>query len=897
MKSPSSGAEKIYLSTKGKTEMLSIGGLSGGKELYYLELAQEDYYINGGEPPGKWLGKGAEKLGLFGQINKEEFRHCFNGFSPDGTTKLIESAGIKTEKWSHRPGWDATFSAPKSVSILLASSSQDVQQEIRQAHLEAVKKALAFLEEHAVVARGKGGQTYEAAHLVIGAFEHLTSRAQDCQLHTHALILNIGVTKDGKTRALESKIFFQLKMAAGALYRAELAQQLQNRLGIELVKKRTWFEVKGVPDTLIEAFSTRRKEILEALKQRGLLSENGQVLSAKAAATAAVETRQKKSHLPRKELYKIWQTVCDEHGFKSYKLLYRFEKVLKAETERDNLVTSTIKNLTTWNPEDRDHKSLLSKNSFFSEQALIRAVAEELQTTGVGAERIINGVKDFLSSERVVRLERNVFRQKKPEKEVVYTTKEMLSIEKNMLAAVDLMQHNNAHQVKESTVTKVVRKLEVDGKQLSHDQEVALRHMTERSGSIQIIAGRAGAGKSFTLGAARSAWEQEGYQVIGTAVAAKAANGLQDSGFKSTMSIEKLLYEIDKSKTARQIKNTLTKPFKKIVKPLVKHSPLKLNERTVIVVDEAGMVGTRQMIRLIEEAQRSRAKLVLVGDWDQLQPIESGGPFRYFAQRLGFAELTTNFRQKEEWAKKAVLHFSKGQAKQALVEYKKRGLLTVAQSRNKAMQKLIADWEQQGGAKKPKEHLIIAGTNQEATSLNREAQRSRLQASYLPLKGYLKANSEKFYVGDRIMFTKNSREYGVENGTLGIVKKLNPFTHELTAKLDNGKVVTLNLKRYNAIKLGYAITTHKGQGITVKKNAYVLAGGAMQNLHMTYVQASRAKEKTRFYLDKASAGPELRQLEKQMQQEQNKELALSLTQKTHHQGASYQKEQQRSHQR
>ena len=279
--------------------MLSIGGMGSGQGNYYIELAKEDYYLEGGEPLGQWIGTGSAEKSLTGTVNKEAFHALFQGYSPDGLAKFVQSAGSET----HRPGWDLTFSAPKSVSVLWSQVDAETRQVIQKAHFEAVKMAIGYLEDEAAVCRtGKGGHTQVQAKLIVSTFEHGTSRALDANLHTHALVLNMGVCEDGKIRTLESKPLFENKMAAGAIYRAEFSYQLQEALHVQVERERAWFEIKDVSKSLRDDMSTRRKEIEAVLHAKGYTS-------AEASAMAALATREVKGHVAREELFQKWQEM------------------------------------------------------------------------------------------------------------------------------------------------------------------------------------------------------------------------------------------------------------------------------------------------------------------------------------------------------------------------------------------------------------------------------------------------------------------------------------------------------------------------------------------------------------------------------------------------------------
>ena len=234
--------------------MLSISPpmKGAGQGDYYLELAREDYYTKGGEPPGEWYGEGAELLQVEGQVGEAELRNLLEGYSADGANKLVQNAGDE----NRQSGWDLTFSTPKSVSTFWTASDTETRKLIEESQDKAVKAALDYVQEEAgFTRRGKGGEFIEEAKLTFAMFEHGTSRAQDPQLHTHVLALNIGVREDGTTGTIRSHDIFEQKMAAGAIYRAELTYQLEQSLGLISERDKSCFQLSGVPKELNEEFS------------------------------------------------------------------------------------------------------------------------------------------------------------------------------------------------------------------------------------------------------------------------------------------------------------------------------------------------------------------------------------------------------------------------------------------------------------------------------------------------------------------------------------------------------------------------------------------------------------------------------------------------------------------
>lgn len=796
--------------------MLSIGAMSGGQGAYYSGLAQEDYYLAGGEPPGEWLGEGAQKLGLSGVVGRSGFLELFDGFQ-DGEA-LVQNAG----KERHRPGWDLTFSAPKSVSVAWSQADAGTALEIRAAQLSAVEAAIQYLQENAVwTRRGKGGSELERCSLVVPTFEHGTSRAQDPQLHTHALLLNIGVRADGSTGTLETQSLYDHKMAAGAVYRAELARQLERRLGLMAEREGSWFELCGVSENLVDEFSTRRREIEGKLAEKGLKS-------ARAAEFAALDTREMKAHIGRAELSERWRAVGKEHGWSTPELAALVRGPQPERNAERELQDACA----------RAQQKLTEKNSYFRERDVVRFVAEEAQTMAAGAEGVLKSVREHLeASPEIVRLG-------KRQGEIVFTTREMLSLERQMMADVRASRERGWHRVSDDTLEAVLRERAT----IKDEQAHALRHLTQGEGSMASVTGMAGTGKTFLLESAHAAWRRDGRRVLGAALAGKAAQGLEEGTAIPSFTIAGLLKRLESGGES-------------------------LDRDTVLVVDEAGMVGTRAMKKLVDACGHAGAKLVLVGDEKQLQAIEAGGAFASISRELGTAMLSDIVRQREAWQRESVKDFAFGNAREALSAYAERGLVSVAADKKAAQAQLLAAWEK-GGLADPKGNLIVAATNLEAVALNRRIQEARVREGYLKTAA-VQIGAERFHEGDRMLFTRNSGALGVKNGTLATVAGVNERLGQVTVELDNGERRQFSGQHYQDVRLGYAVTTHKAQGMTAE-NVFILTSETMQDRELSYVQTSRGRGETRFFTTEAEAGEALAQLAKRMEKSRQKEMALDV---------------------
>ena len=814
--------------------MLSIALVGTHQKQYYTNLSREDYYTEGGEPPGEFFGNGAKHLGLKGVVDKETLANLMRGFAPDGATRLVRNAGSETR----RAGMDLTFNAPKSVSVAYSQASNDVRHAIQEAHAGAVKAALSYIEDSAAQVRlGRNGIEVVSAGLIVAMFEHSSARivpghpAPDPHLHTHALVINAGVTEDGRTGTLDSKELFRHKMAAGVLYRAELFRQLELRLGLTASRRDKFCELDAVPKELCELFSKRRKAIEEMLEEQG-------VSGAKHAERATLHTRTTKPTVDRARFLEEWQRVGREHGLvvdDAY-----IKNALAGAPVRDiqRLLEVGLQ---------RAISKVTAQQSHFAEREFVRALADELEDKGVGADVILAGVRSYFQTPDIVSVG-----ESKGERR--YSTKEMLELERRMLGhAQDLTRRRV--RVSAPTLKRVLKQKKFAT--ITDEQREALLHITQGR-ALSLVRGVAGTGKTYLLSAALEAWTEEKKTVLGACLAATAAKRLEEgSGIKSS-SLHRLLWEIEQGKRT-------------------------LDEHTVLVIDEAAMIGTRQMAALVELAREAKAQLVLVGDDRQLQAIDAGAPFASMARRFDTKELNDIRRQKNLWARQAVHDFARGEARKAMKQFVQRGLVHVAQTRQEAVARVVELWRRAVDASGLSETLVLTGTRAEARRVNRQIQVRRRLASELGES--IKVGEENFHRGDRVLFRKNSRKHGVTNGDRGEVVRVSE--HGITVRLDDGTRITIHPDAADQVKphLGYASTTHSSQGATVDR-CIVLAGGSMQDREATYVQASRARVETHIVTDRLSAGEdgELGELLRDMERSRAKDLAVDLMDRERGQG-------------
>ena len=411
-----------------------------------------------------------------------------------------------------------------------------------------------------------------------------------------------------------------------------------------------------------------------------------------------------------------------------------------------------------------------------------------------------------------------------------FTTRAMLETERRMEAAAGELAGHDGHRVLQAAGWRPVKGAERGGLVLEAEQREAFRHVTSGP-DLSLVVGYAGSGKSTMLGVARAAWEAEGYSVRGLALSGIAAEGLEKGAGIASRTIASLEYAWKEGRD-------------------------QLTSRDVLVVDEAGMIGSRQMERVLSAARTAGAKVVLIGDPEQLQAIEAGAAFRALAERHGAAEITTIRRQHETWQRDATRELATGRTEAALERYAAAGMVQAADTREAARAGLVAIWDAARRQRPEQSQVILAYTRDDVRDLNEKA-RAELRAAGELRSADQVVQTERgeraFAAGDRIMFQKNERGLGgdgrgrggvaVKNGTLGTVLEVASGGERLTVRLDGqekgraGQAVTFTTRDYAHIDHGYAATVHKAQGVTVDR-AHVLATPHMDR-HAAYVGLTR----------------------------------------------------------
>src|SRR5579859_3514537 len=395
-----------------------------------------------------------------------------------------------------------------------------------------------------------------------------------------------------------------------------------------------------------------------------------------------------------------------------------------------------------------------------------------------------------------------------------FTTHEMIEAEQRLHRAAELMAERERHEVRDADREAVLALAERRGLVLSGEQADALAHVTDAR-DLGVVVGYAGTGKSAMLAVARAAWEAAGYEVRGAALSGIAAENLKSGSGISSRTIASMDHGWERGRDL-------------------------LRSRDVLVIDETGMVGTRQLERVLSHATDAGAKVVLVGDPQQMQAIEAGAAFRSIHERHGGAEIGEVRRQREDWQRDATRYLATGRTGHALQAYRSHGMVHEAETREQARADLIEGWDRDRQAAPERSRIILTHTNDEVRALN-EAARERMRADGDlgdEVRVAVERGERSFASGDRVMFLQNERGLGVKNGTLGTIEQVS--TQSMTVQTDDGRSVRFDFKDYKHIDHGYAATIHKAQGMTVDR-AHVLATPGL-DAHGSYVALSRHRD-------------------------------------------------------
>jgi conjugative relaxase-like TrwC/TraI family protein len=817
--------------------VLDVAKLVPGREDYYLSrLAdnREEYLSGHGESPGRWYGHGAASLGLDGEASKEGFRRLIQGRDPTTGELLGREHGRHAVT-----AFDLVLRPAKSVSVLYGLGDGATGRAVLDAHHAGLAEATAYLDGQLGARRGHGGAEHVAGAGVLAVgFDHRTSREGDPLLHTHLVVANRVQGPDGRWTAVDGRDVYRHRRAADAIYRAALQRELTRSLGVEWTQadRHGNRELRGMPKELIRAFSKRTEQVNAEVER---LERSGRLRTPRLVKWAVHATRKPKEHEAPETLYERWRQEAAERGTDPDALV-RAVTGRVAARDRDQgpseaLVGKVFDRLAS--PE-----GLTAQASTFAREDVLVALGAGL--TGATRQEVETLASRFLAERAVSVVAERALEERR------WTTPELLAVEQRLVAAAAGRTGERAGLVAPAGVREALAAHPT----LGEDQAGMVRDACLDGAGVRVVVGRPGTGKTYTLGVARHGWQLGGYRVLAAAPTGIATVSLEAEGFEEVATVDRLLAELDTHASTAGVGERGYRGDR----------PL-LDARTVLVVDEAGMVGSRKLTRLLEHAQHAQAKVVLVGDDRQLAAIDAGGGFRALRLRLGASELTENRRQLHAWQREAIELVRQGEVDQAVELYRAHERVVAAESKQELALALLSDWWdawREAERDPAQDVVVLAARRDEVDRLNTYCQQVLAKHERLGAER-LRIEDREVAVGDRVVCGHNAlRQLGIANGSCGVVTAIDAKARTLTIRLDGpaGREVTLPRwyldgrtpqERNRRVDLAYATTGHRAQGLTKWRALVRVTGG--EDVNWFTVQLSRAREDTRLY---AVVGPE-----------------------------------------
>jgi conjugative relaxase-like TrwC/TraI family protein len=704
--------------------MVGVTKIGQGNANYWIEAVAEggdDYYTKPGEAPGQWMGELAAELGLSGEVDRAEYTALLAGKHPKTGAVLVKRPEPRTfvdttgKKRTLEPilGYDIRFSAPKSVSLLWAIGSKEVQATILRGHDHAIGEALAYLERHACfVQRGAGGAKIEpGAGFLSMSFLHRSSRAGDMALHSHVITANMTrAVSDGRWLSLanpkrQSPLLREAK-PAGYVYQAALRASLTREIGAEWqAVVNGYADLAGIGRPLIEHFSRRRNEIVAEMAERG-------TSSAAAAEVAAYRTRDAKDYGVDPDTQRAeWRSRAAEFDFseESIERMLQVARVREPRPIDPGEIDATLADLE-------------STHSHFDRRDLLCALANRMRE-GTDGGQLEAAVEAVLVGERVVEIHHG----EEPLASSYFTTPRLWEMEQRVLRSAREGEAAGAAIVDESVLAAVLAR----HRYLSAEQAQMVSRLTTGGERIVTVAALPGSGKTTALSAAREVWAEGGIHGIGVATARSASGELTDAGIPA-VSITALLIRCEEARAAGL-------------------QPLPAG--TVIVMDESSATSTPHFAALVELVEGCGGKLVSIGDPRQIGAVGPGGVYGHLTNEIETIVLTEIRRQRAAVDRRIVELAHEGRGSDALDLLRTEDRLVIADTLAETLDALVLDWHERFLT--GEDAVMIARRGRDVADLNDRAR------EVLAAEGQLSAQSvtvagQQFALGDRVITRVNT---------------------------------------------------------------------------------------------------------------------------------------------
>ncbi len=817
--------------------MLSIAKLRVGQEAYQLSGVAEsldDYYTGSGEAHGQWVGGGAARLGLDGQVAPDDLRAVLAGLRPD-------TGGLDPNGNTHRPhprrvpGFDLTFKAPKSASVLYAVSDDPrVQGAVIEAGEAAMRSAIGWLEREAIqVQRGSHRKEYlesltperraqagpkrlGTTGLVAASFRHRTSRASDPLLHWHVLTANLVEGADGKWSAFAHPEIYRHARAAGEIFQATFRAELTEALGVEWRPGSTVPEIAGIPQSLLDQFSKRSTDI------EAWLEATGTANTPEGRQAAVLATRRNKPEVEGGRFDAAWKIEAESAGWGpdmadgliaacADRSPVDFDGAWRLETDAIDENGDLDRYERTVDPEewiaDLLRRDLTSDRSTFTQADITKAVAAR-QGDGANIETIERLVAKVIASPNTISVANN----RQDTDKARWTSRELANVEARFVTA---LATPNTTVAPEQSIAAAI----ADRPTIGVDQQAAVDTITRSASAVSVLVGPAGTGKTFTIDAIRDAYERSGISVVGAAPSARAAVELHAAAHVPTTTLHRLLDNWNRG---------------------YDHP----GRDTLLVIDEAGMADIRTLTDAVTRQVDAGGRVMLVGDHHQLPETGAGGGFAHAAAHGStVAELTVNRRQHHEWEHAALEQLRNGNVAAAVKQYNQQDRVTVTADPNDLIEQAIGLWaDARADGLNP---IMLAGTNDIVDRLNQAAIEHLIAAGHLDDADPLGYGTSSFRPGERVLARRNATVHTTNDDTIDLANGqagtvIGASDNVVTIALDTGPHIRLDdtyLTRGGHVTHAYALTTHRAQGGTW--DLAIAVGADSLYREAAYVQLSR----------------------------------------------------------
>jgi len=753
--------------------MLTISNpLSASQALAYhaeeFSNARENYYTQGDQIRGEWHGRLAEQWGLRGEVGEEHFQRLTEGQHPitgeqlvrhKAAREYVNEHGQKIRTMEHRAGWDATFSAPKSVSLTALVGGDE---RIRETHQQSVAVALDELERYVQARIGGNLPAETTGKWVAAKFEHDSARPVDGyaapQLHTHVVFFNLTETEGGGTYSLQPRELYKTQQYATAVYRSELATRLKT-MGYEIERGKSGQpEITGYTEEYLAASSPRRQQIEEHLSKE---NQRG----ADAAQIAAHKTRQPKLELSQEEMQQRHQQMAETFGNQPTQVA-EAAKGRELRIEQDSPRTTAQSAVTFSKERNLEREAVVDERELLRD-ALRRSMGQATLTdVKTEFERRVNG-GEFIERD-----------QNPSSPGRAFTSQEMLDYERDTIQV--MRNGQNKHEALVSADTR--RAVEKDHPHLSDSQRAAVEQILSSRDHVTALEGVAGAGKTTSLSAVRQATEREGYAVEGFAPTSRAAQKLAEAGIESGTLQRHLAQGQDQND----------------------------GQKRLYVLDESSLASTKQMNEFLHRLN-DNDRVLLVGDTRQHQAVEAGTPYQQLQEAgIQTVRLDEIVRQKDPALKEVVEQLSRGNVREAIERLDTQGRVHEIVDRDERLKEIAREY-----ARQPEGTLVVSPDNQSRIEINqtihKEMQtrgqvdthehKQRVLVARQEITGADRQWAGQYESGDVVRYTRGSKTHGIEAGEYARVGRVNEKENLVTVKRANGEQVSYDTRRLQGVTL------------------------------------------------------------------------------------------------